>query len=82
VSVRLDGWNHIPRGYGLTWDLGTSPAWLRIWLATPFLDRLAYPVLIRRQVAWLVPHPGWRDEDRDPVPRGWLVKDRSETPGV
>ncbi|MHB8448863.1 MAG: hypothetical protein ACYDAQ_00085 [Mycobacteriales bacterium] len=76
-EVRIDGWNWVPRGYGLAWDLSRAPWWLRLWFATPFIDRFAYPVVIRRGYAWLVPHPGWSD-DRDEIPAGWVV--RSEDP--
>ena len=74
--MRIDGWNNLPGGYGLHWDLERAPTWLRIWFATPVLDRFAFPVLIRRHVAWLVPPPGWNDEERDRVPPGWLVNTR------
>ena len=74
--MRLDGWNYIPKGYGLGWDLREAPLWLRFWFRTPFLDRFAYPVVIRRGFAWLNPHPWWREEDRERVPSGWCVEER------
>jgi hypothetical protein len=73
VTMRISGWNYVPRGYGLVRNLDKAPAWLRFWFAIPLVDRFAFPVLIRRQLAWLVPHPGWKEEDREEVPPGWRV---------
>lgn len=53
--------------------LSRAPWWLRLWFATPFIDRFAYPVVIRRGYARLVAHPGWSD-DHDVVPPGWIVR--------
>ena len=63
MSMRIDGWNYVPRGYALAGDLERAPTWLRVWFATPILDRFAFPPLIRRHVAWLVPHP-WLERRR------------------
>ena len=71
--MKLDGWNYIPRGYGLQWDLSQAPLWLRAWFRFPVLDRFAYPVVIRRGFASLSPHRGWADEDREQVPPGWRI---------
>jgi hypothetical protein len=35
------------------------------------------PILIRRQHAYLVPDQGLSAAERDPVPPGWLVRERS-----
>ena len=71
--VRLDGWNYIPRGYGLQWDLTDAPLWLRMWFHSPILDRFAYPVVVHRGFAWLSPHRGWQETDREEVPPGWRI---------
>lgn len=76
--VRISGWNYIPEGYGLSWDLKSAPIWLRLWFHCPLVDRFAYPVLIRRGAAWLTPHPDFPEVDRDPVPSGWLVQEPSD----
>ena len=33
--MTLEGWNHIPRGYGADFDVATAPWWLRLWFRTP-----------------------------------------------
>ena len=43
VSMRIDGCNDVPRGYALAWDLERASTWLRVWFATPVLDRFAFP---------------------------------------
>ena len=43
MSMRIDGWNYLPRGYALAWDMQRAPTWLRVWFATPVLDRFAFP---------------------------------------
>jgi len=75
-SVKLDGWNFVPRGYGLGWEAAKLPLLLRVLIRTPFIDRFAYPMMVRQGLAWLKPHPGWEEADRAPVPPGWRV-DRS-----
>jgi len=77
--VKLDGWNHIPEGYGLTWDLSGAPLWLRFWFHVPLVDRFSYPVIIQRGYAWLSPHPDWPETERDEVPPGWRVGPRTPT---
>jgi hypothetical protein len=76
--MRLDGWNHIPRGYGFSWDLSGAPLWLRFWFHLPLLDRFAHPVVVHRGFAWLTPHPDWPANDLDEVPAGWQVRPRTQ----
>jgi hypothetical protein len=78
--MRLEGWNHIPRGYGATFDVRSAPWWLRLWFRTPFVDRFAYPVLVARGHGRLRAHPGTAPSDREPVTGGWLILDRDEWP--
>ncbi|HVB27485.1 MAG TPA: hypothetical protein VNE21_06190 [Mycobacteriales bacterium] len=74
ADVRLEGWNHIPRGYGATFDLDGAPRWLRVLFITPFVDRFAYPVLVRRGHGWLTRHPGWPAQGCGPVTGGWQLR--------
>jgi hypothetical protein len=39
---------NIPEGYGATFDVASAPLWLRVWFTTPFVDRFAYPLLVKR----------------------------------
>jgi|tagenome__1003787_1003787.scaffolds.fasta_scaffold20945817_2 hypothetical protein len=73
--MHLEGWNSIPTGYGASFDLTSAPVWLRVWFSTPFIDRFAYPVAVRRGYATLSPHPGWPTTGRGSVPDGWRVTD-------
>jgi hypothetical protein len=57
--VRLEGWNHVPNGLGAWFDLAAAPWWLRVWFHTPFVDRFAYPILVRRGHGQLSIHPGF-----------------------
>lgn len=77
--VDLPGWNVIPPGHGARFDVAASPLWLRVLFRSPFVDRFAYPLLVRRGHAYLSPFPqgagnrapfpsgGWRREDEDRV---------------
>ena len=70
--MRLEGWNHIPLGYGADFDWDAAPIWLVVLQRVPVMDRLAYPLMVRRGLAYLaempeppgaqreVPGPGWR----------------------
>src|SRR5215207_6974621 len=64
-TMRLEGWNHVPRGYGATFDIGSAPWWLRAWFRTPFVDRFAYRVLVDRGLGWLTVQPGSPSYSRD-----------------
>lgn len=72
--MRLEGWNHVPRGYAAHFDVRAAPAWLRVWFRTPFLDRFAYPHLVERGFGYLTPHPGLEPADREEVSDGWRVR--------
>lgn len=73
--MRLDGWDYVPRGYGLRLDVRADPLWLRCLYRSPFLDRFAYPLLVRRGHAYLTAHPGWTAAQREVVPDvGWRVE--------
>jgi len=63
VAVELEGWNSIPVGYGAQFDLHGAPWWLRVWFHTPFVDRYAYPAVVRRGFGWLSPQPGLTDAE-------------------
>jgi hypothetical protein len=71
--MRLEGWNHIPLGYSARFELDAAPRWLRVWFHTPFVDRFAYPLAVRRGFGVLHPHPGWPADEREDVPAGWRV---------
>jgi hypothetical protein len=71
----LDGWNSIPIGYGATFDVAAAPLWLRLLFQAPFVDRFAYPLLVKRGLGMLSPHPGWPSERLGPVTAGWRVAD-------
>ena len=72
--MRLEGWNHVPRGYAADFEVRAAPAWLRAWFRTPFLDRFAYPRMVERGVGYLVPQPGVAPADREVVTSGWRVR--------
>jgi len=71
----LEGWNVLPRGYGARFDAQAATLWLRLLVGTPFLDRFAYPLLVRRGHAYLTPFPALNSADRDPFPSGgWQLE--------
>jgi hypothetical protein len=71
--VELIGWNSIPDGYGAHFDLKGAPWWLRVWFHTPFIDRFAYPVVVRRGFGFLGRMPGYTDEQLGAVVGGWRI---------
>lgn len=79
--MRLVGWNEIPRGYGARFEISAAPVWLRLLYGAPFLDRFAYPLLVRRGLGFLVQQPGWQKEDRDVVDGGWRLDTEAHPPG-
>lgn len=72
--MKLEGWKHIPRGYGAEFELDGAPWWLRLWFHTPFIDRYAHPKVVARGYDFLSPHPHY-DEAQCEVPApGWQVR--------
>ena len=80
AGVLLEGWNHIPRGYGASFDVASAPWWLRAWFRTPFVDRYAYPRLVRRGHGYLVADPSWPEKSREAVGAGWRLRDPADRP--
>lgn len=80
--MRLEGWNHIPRGYGATFNTVDAPAWLRVWFRTPFIDRFAYPVMVKRGFGWLTASPDWPTAAREPVAAGWQIRPEPDPPAT
>jgi hypothetical protein len=78
--MRLEGWNHVPEGYGASFDVTAAPLWLRLWFRTPFLDRWAHPVMVRRGFGFLRPHPGVPPEDRAEISGGWRLRPEGYQP--
>ena len=78
--MRLEGWNHVPRGYAADFEVHAAPVWLRAWFRTPFLDRFAYPRMVERGFGYLVPQPGVDSAEREVVTRGWRVRPPGHLP--
>lgn len=77
----MEGWNVGPRGYGARFDVRAAPLWLRLLFHTPFIDRFAYPLLVRRGLVYLTPSPALDAADRDPFPSGgWRLEDPDYVP--
>jgi hypothetical protein len=73
-SVELVGWNSIPDGYGAHFELKGAPWWLRVWFRIPFIERFAYPVVVRRGFGVLSRMPGYADEQLGAVVGGWRIE--------
>lgn len=73
-AVTLEGWNTIPDGFGASFDVAAAPWWLRQWFQTPFVDRFAYPHLVRRGFGWLSPEPGATVDVAEAVRRHWRIR--------
>ena len=78
--MRLEGWNHIPEGYGASFDTASAPWWLRLWFRTPFLDRFAYPRMVERGFGYLRPHPKEPPGGREEVTGGWRLRPEGHEP--
>lgn len=75
MGMTLEGWNHVPRGYGAEFDVASAPWWLRLWFRTPFVDRYAYPRLVQRGHGHLTPDLSFLAEDREPITAGWRMRE-------
>jgi hypothetical protein len=77
--MTLEGWNHIPRGYGADFEVASAPWWLQLWFHTPLVDRYAYPRLVRRGHGYLTPDAGYLAGDREPITGGWRLREPGYT---
>lgn len=73
-DMTLEGWDHIPRGYGAEFVLDDAPWWLRLWFHTPFIDRYAHPKVVARGHGFLIPHPNWPEAEFEVPGPGWRVR--------
>lgn len=71
--MRLVGWNTIPWGFSASFDVHEAPVWLRLLYDTPFLDRFAYPLLVRRGYGWLQ-HPAGAVPTARQLAEGWRMR--------
>lgn len=71
--MRLEGWNHIPEGYGARFDVRSAPLWLRCVFHTPFFDRFAHPLMVQRGHGYLRASPEWPQEQLGDVREGWRI---------
>lgn len=71
--MRLEGWNHIPAGYGAQLDVRAAALWLRCLFHIPIVDRFAYPLLVQRGHGFLRASPEWPQEQLGDVRRGWRI---------
>jgi hypothetical protein len=78
--MRLEGWNHVPEGYGASFDVASAPLWLQLWFRTPLLDRWAYPRMVQRGFGFLPPHPGVPPEGREEISGGWRLRPEHHGP--
>lgn len=78
--MALEGWDHIPRGYGAEFVLKDAPRWLRLWFHTPFIDRYAYPKAVARGYGFLIPHQHYDDAEREVPMAGWRVRPSGYVP--
>lgn len=72
--MTLEGWDHIPRGYGAEFRLDGAPWWLRLWFHTPVIDRYAHPKVVARGYGWLVAHELGDEAEREAPGPGWRVR--------
>jgi len=71
--MRLEGWNHIPKGYGARFEVRAAPLCLRLLFNIPFIDRFAYPLLVNRGHGYLRTSPESQAERLGDVRGGWRV---------
>lgn len=79
TTMNLEGWNHVPLGFGATFDIDAAPWWLRAVVRMPFIDRFGCPVLVGRGLGCLTPHPGvvaGPQVKADAIRAGWNIGSR------
>ena len=52
-KITILGWNDYRDGFYHRHDFESAPIWLRILATTPFLERFAYPIGVKKNYVWL-----------------------------
>ena len=78
--MTLEGWDHIPRGYGAEFVLDDAPWWLRLWFHTPFIDRYAHPKVVARGYGFLNAHRDYDGAAREVPASGWRKRQPGHMP--
>lgn len=51
--MNLVGWNVLPDNCSVEFIFEEGPTWLKVLALTPFLDRFAYPIAVKRGLGFL-----------------------------
>lgn len=77
--MNLIGWNVLPDDFVTEFKFEDGPRWLKILAFTPYFERFAYPIAVRRGLGIL-----WSDRvsqsEREALESiGWIVQTREKT---
>jgi len=75
----LLGWNIIPANCSAEVDFENAPKWLKALALTPFFERFAYPIAVRRGLGVIWTEHFKEAEIHDLETLGWVVKRRAKS---
>ncbi|TRZ86819.1 MAG: hypothetical protein D4R83_03945 [Streptomycetaceae bacterium] len=77
--MSIEGWDHIPDGFDAEFQFDEANRWLRYLALTPYFERFAYPIAIKRGFARLWPTGEPQDTNIEILEKGWMIQEREKT---
>jgi hypothetical protein len=77
--MNLHGWNDLPDDCVAEFKFEDGPRWIRILALTPYFERFAYPVAVRRGLGILWCNAFDRVETETLESLGWIIEIREKT---
>jgi hypothetical protein len=74
--VNLVGWNIIPANCSAEVEFENAPTWLKALALTPYFERFAYPIAVRKGFGVIWAENMGETEIQDLERRGWVVNRR------
>ncbi len=73
------GWDILPEKCEIEFRFEEGPVWLRLMALTPFFEKFAYPIAIRRHIAYLWSDSFSREQCKALEALGWIVYSREKS---
>jgi len=77
--MNLLGWNVLPDDCGAEFKFGDGPRWLKVLALTPYFDRFAYPIAVKRGLGILWSGALNQSERAALESVGWIIQTREKT---
>lgn len=77
--MNLLGWNVLPNDCAAEFKFDDGPSWLKVLALTPYFDRFAYPIAVRRGLGILWGTTFSQSQREALATSGWILQTREKT---